>query len=195
MSKQTKLVEDEEVQIRKAIPLEEAEGIADGLIMLNRKWCEKIEVVGSIRRLRPTVNDVDFVVVATDKNWEVIKENMLVKFFRTKSKKVLSGPKILRFIIQPEAGNIQVDMYRATEDTYGILKLVRTGSEEHNIFLAKYAIKRKMRLLYSHGLLGLIDGKYTVIATTEEDVLRCLGIGWIEPQQREIVNGKPVWLK
>lgn len=192
MSKQTKLVEEKEIKVCKAIPIEIAEDLAKDLTTFTIADCIRMDVVGSIRRGKDTVNDIDFVVVATIKGWDNIKKTMEEKF---KGKKVLSGPKILRYIVSLEIGNVQVDIYRGTEDNYGILKLVRTGSEEHNIFLAKYAIKRKMRLLYSQGLLGLIDGKYTVIATTEGDVLRCLGVGWIEPQQREIVNGKPVWLK
>ena len=87
----------------------------------------------------------------------------------------------------------QADLYRATEETYGIVKLIRTGSGEHNIFLANYAISKGFRLKFSEGLVTK-DGQ-VLAGKTEESVFEALGLPCMKPENREVVNGKPVWLK
>jgi DNA polymerase (family 10) len=79
----------------------------------------------------------------------------------------------------------------ATPSTFGIHKLIRTGSAEHNVWLATYAMTKGFRLRYSEGLLK--DG-HVVAGETEEGVFEALGLPCPEPQKREVVDGKPVWL-
>lgn len=170
------------------ISLERAKDIAHNLLTMNDAWCKKIDVVGSIRRERPTINDIDFVVIATDSGWNSIEGNMVITF---RARYVLSGSKILRFMV-PFKNDLQVDFYRGDESNYGILKLVRTGSAEHNIWLARYAIGKGMRLQYSK---GLTEKGEVIAGRTEEGVFKALGLDYIIPSEREMVSGKPVWMK
>ena len=64
------------------------------------------------------------------------------------------------------------------------------GSAEHNIWLASYAISKGMRLKYSQGLLK--DGNGAA-GETEEDVFEVLGLTFLEPLERKVVDGKPLW--
>ena len=92
----------------------------------------------------------------------------------------------------PFEGNLfQVDFYRAFENNFGILELIRTGSAEHNTWLASYAISKGCRLKYSDGLLK--DGQ-SVAGKTEESIFSALDLPCPIPEEREIVNGKPVWM-
>ena len=86
----------------------------------------------------------------------------------------------------------QVDFYRATSQTFGIQELIRTGSADHNMWLAGYAIIKGHRLKDSTGLLK--DGA-VVAGQTEESVFSTLSLPCPVPQLREIVDGKPVWAK
>jgi len=55
--------------------LEEAAKLADAIKTAVEIHCDKIEVAGSIRRQKPEVHDIDFVVVAkSDLDWKGINE-------------------------------------------------------------------------------------------------------------------------
>jgi DNA polymerase (family 10) len=190
---QKKLFEEEE-EIKKVekLDLKTAESIADIVVSLVDAWCQKIEVVGSIRRKRPEIHDIDFVVLTYEdernEHWKGLKDSMIT-FAGVKV--VLNGDEIFRTLMPLEGGQwVQVDFYRAKPETYGIHKLIRTGSAEHNVYLAKLAIKKGMRLQYSKGLMK--DGE-VVAGKNESDVLHGLGLPWIPPELREVVGGKPAW--
>jgi hypothetical protein len=63
---------------------------------------------------------------------------------------------------------------------------------DHNMWLASYALSKGFRLKHSE---GLIKDKGAVAGETEESVFITLGLQSPEPQLREIIDGKPVWLK
>jgi len=84
-----------------------------------------------------------------------------------------------------------VDFYRAKPSTFGILLLVRTGSAEHNVWLAGCAISKGMRIKYSEGLIK--DNK-AIAGETEKGVFETLGLPYPLPSEREILEGKPVWM-
>jgi DNA polymerase (family X) len=89
-----------------------------------------------------------------------------------------------------ESGFFQVDFYRVTPQTFGIQEVIRTGSADHNMWLAGYAITKGYRLKYS---VGLIKDNVAVAGETEESVFSALDLPCPEPQKREIIDGKPVW--
>jgi DNA polymerase/3'-5' exonuclease PolX len=113
-----------------------ARKIADWL----QPFCDRLEIVGSIRRSRPTVNDVDIVCIP----------------IVTEKKDLL---------------------------TFATRMLCRTGSKEHNIWLAQRAQDRGGHWNPYEGLK--LHGKL-VKAEIEEDIYRALGVPWIEPKNREI---------
>jgi len=187
MSKQTKF--GEEIRTCNSLTLSEANPLAFKVITLVDAYLNPVELVGSARRLKPVVRDIDLVGVGSVKGWKWAKDS-LVTMLDAKGK--MRGPKIVRVWVPFVRGYVQLDIYRATEDDYALLKLIRTGSAEHNIWLAKRAIKMGMRLLYSKGLMK--DGE--VIPTeTERDVFNALDLEYIIPSEREIVKGKPKWMK
>jgi len=60
------------------------------------------------------------------------------------------------------------------------------------MWLAGYAQYKGYRLKYSVGLVK--DGE-SFAGETEEIVFSVLGLPCPEPEQREVVNGKPTWLE
>jgi DNA polymerase (family X) len=185
--KQAKLFgSDEELKVVASLDLTRAEAIAKQVEELVKPLCNNLKIVGSIRRRRPTIGDIDFVATATDANWKKITHTL------RKSTVICTGTGLTKVNFPFEGKNMfQVDFYRAYENNFGIQELIRTGSADHNMWLASYALSKGYRLKYSEGLL---KEEQVVAGKTEESIFLALGLPCPKPEEREIVNGKPVWL-
>jgi DNA polymerase (family X) len=187
--KQSKLFQDDEPVVLEELDLKDAETLAQQVKTLVSFNCEKIDIVGSIRRQRPKIHDVDFVVVPpNDFEWQKISDKLRVKKARTSC----AGNAVIKALMPCQGGLFQVDFYRAKTNTFGVHKLIRTGSADHNMWLAGYAISNGFRLKYSEGLLkeGVV-----VAGETEENVFEALGLTCPKPEEREVVDRKPVWMQ
>ena len=186
MKKQATLFPQDAVKILAELDLEEAQRTAAEVKAAVEAQCELIEVAGSIRRQKTKVHDIDFVVVAkSDAEWQKINE----KQFRAKPN--CSGNSVIKAFVPCQDGLFQVDFYRAKLSTFGIHLLVRTGSADHNMWLAGYSISKGMRIRYSE---GLIKESSVIAGETEKDVFEALGLPCPLPSEREIVDKKPVWM-
>ena len=185
--KQSTLFPENEVTVIPELDLKEAEKIAAHVKATVEILCEKIEIAGSIRRQKNKVHDIDFVAVTkTDAEWQKINEKLKL----LKAKPNCSGNSVIKALIPCQNGLFQVDFYRAKPETFGILLLIRTGSAEHNMWLAGYALSKGYRLKYS---TGLMKDSIAVAGATEESVFAALGLPCSMPEKREILNGKPLW--
>ena len=188
MNKQSTLFPTTEPPVIAELSLRKAQDLAEQIKNTVAAHCSKIEVAGSIRRQKPKVHDIDFVVVTeTDAEWQKIGEQLK----RMKAKFSCQGNSVTKALVPCKSGLFQVDFYRAQPKTWGIHLLIRTGSAEHNTWLASYAISKGMRIRYSEGLIK--DGK-AVAGETEQDVFTALGLPFPAPNEREILDGKPVWM-
>jgi DNA polymerase (family 10) len=185
--KQAKLFDsDEQIKVITSLELAKAETLAKQVEDTIKPLCEEIKIVGSIRRKRTLIGDIDFVVKATDSNWSRIINAL------KKAQVICSGSALIKVNVPFECNLFQVDFYRANDNNFGIQELIRTGSAEHNTWLASYAISKGCRLKYSD---GLIKDDQVIAGKTEESIFTALGLPCPIPEEREIVNGKPVWLK
>jgi DNA polymerase (family 10) len=188
IKKQSTLFPENEVTVIPELDLKEAEKIAAHVKATVEILCEKIEIAGSIRRQKNKVHDIDFVAVTkNDAEWQKINE----KLKKLKAKPNCSGNSVIKAFLPCQNGLFQVDFYRAKPETFGILLLVRTGSAEHNVWLAGCAISKGMRIKYSE---GLIKDNNVLAGETEKGVFEALGLPCPLPAEREIVDGKPVWM-
>lgn len=162
------------------IMLERAEKIAEAVVKRLSPYCklmgpgEKryIEVAGSVRRRKPWVNDIDFVLVPSDL-WNLQHEIMGMGQTRA------AGSKIMRVM----AGSTQIDLYIATPETWATLLLIRTGSTENNIRLCSRA-KEIGWCLHADGS-GLFNEKDERIAGDNElSIYNALGLKYQEPWER-----------
>ena len=185
--KQAKLFgSDEQIKVITSLELAKAETLAKQVEETIKPLCEEIKIVGSIRRKRPKVGDCDFVVKASDANWSRIANTL------KKAQIICTGSIVIKLNIPFEDNLFQVDFYRANDNNFGIQKLIRTGSAEHNTWLASYAISNGCRLKYSD---GLIKGGQVIAGKTEESIFSALDLPCPIPEEREIVNGKPFWMR
>ncbi len=161
--------------------LTEALPIAEKVIEYLKKETDikKIDFVGSLRRFKETVGDID-IVAATNKPQEIIDKfvqmdgviNILAK-----------GPGKAMVIYEP---NAHVDLEIVPEKEYGSLLQHLTGSKEHNVALRAYALTIN-RSVSEHGLKILKNGKVKSRITCAEEncVYRNLKMTWIPPELRE----------
>jgi DNA polymerase (family X) len=188
MKKQSTLFPQDAVKIMDELDLKEAEKIAELVKASVASQCEQIEIAGSIRRQKPKIHDIDFVAVAkNDFEWQRINE----KLKQLKAKPNCAGNSVIKAFVPCQDGLFQVDFYRAKPTTFGIHLLVRTGSADHNMWLAGHAFSKGMRLKYSE---GLIREGVSVAGETEQGVFETLGLPYPPPTKREIVEGKPAWM-
>jgi DNA polymerase/3'-5' exonuclease PolX len=129
-----------------------AKDLIDALGFLEEKF-----IVGSIRRGKEKVHDIDIVAIPR---------------FHIENK-IISG------IFQ----GMKFEIYIANKDNYEILKLIRTGSAEHNKMLCQKAKEKGWQLKFDS---GLIDKDGNIIDNTERGILEKLLGNYVEPQDREI---------
>ncbi len=186
--KQSTLFPQNEAPILSELDLKKAETLANGIKATMCIYCDKIEIAGSIRRQSLKVHDLDFVVVSnSDREWQKIGEELK----RLKAKPGCQGNAVIKAYAPCENGFFQVDFYRSEPSTFGIHLLVRTGSADHNMWLAGQAFTKGMRLKYSQGLL---KDNVAVAGADEAGVFAALGLPCPAPCDREIVDGKPKWI-
>lgn len=154
-----------------ALPI--AEGIVLGLKKV--KGVEKIQIGGSLRRMRDTVKDIDILVAA-----EQAKEAMDVFASMPNVKSIIAKGGTKSSVLLKEG--MQVDVRVVPLKSFGSALQYFTGSKDHNIGLRRIAIAKKLKL----SEYGLFDAKEKQVAgKTEEEVYRALGLSYIEPEMRE----------
>ena len=152
--------------------LERAKAIAEVVVKQLSPYCQRIEVAGSVRRKKPWVNDIDFVLVPSDL-WKLHHEIMGM------GQVMMSGMKIMRVIV----GSVQVDLYFATPETWATLLLIRTGSAENNIRLCSRAKEMGWHLAASGD--GLFNEKDERIAgDSERSIYDALDLPYQRPEER-----------
>lgn len=155
--------------------LQEAKIKAELTLCFLSPYVKRIEVVGSIRRECEEVNDIDIILIPNDNFNEVIA--------KLSSKITKKGDKLIIY----ELEGVQYDLYICTEDNWEVIKLIRTGSKEHNKMLCFMAISEGLSL--KAGGEGLIRKatfmeKEKVISNTERGILERLLNKYIEPKDR-----------
>jgi DNA polymerase (family 10) len=157
--------------------LETAKEVAEQLRATLMPHCQRIEIVGSIRRHRPTVHDIDIVLIP--KPYAVI---MMSGLLTTIGDLKADGDLIKRvFLIDY---NITVDIYIATPSSWATLVLIRTGSKENNIKLCSRARTKGWQLKASGDGLFNEEGE-RIAGDTEQSIYEALGIPYQEPQERQ----------
>ncbi|MSQ11874.1 MAG: PHP domain-containing protein [Dehalococcoidia bacterium] len=132
--------------------------------------------VGSMRRWRETVGDVDLMVLS-DRGQEVL--DALVKLPMVVEVLAHGGKKASVQV----SGGLQIDLRVVERESFGAMLQYFTGSKEHNVVLREYVGKRGLSL-NEYGITDLKTEKLAPIASEEEFYQR-LGLPWIPPELRE----------
>lgn len=133
------------------------------------------EMVGSLRRMRETVGDIDLLVATHD-------SSQVMKAYTTL-------PGIIRVLGSGETkssvefdSSLRSQLWVHTPERFGTALQYATGSKEHSVHLRELALKKNLSLS-EHAFLKE-DGT-EILCKTEEEVYRVLDLPWIPPELRE----------
>ncbi len=134
------------------------------------------EVAGSLRRMRPTIGDLDFLVAADD------ARPVMAAF--------VTHPLVARVLAQGATKTsveldlgVQADLRVLPPERFGTLLQYFTGSKEHNVRLRELALDQGLSL-NENAFVEVKTGK-EILCATEADVYRTLGLPLIPPEMRE----------
>jgi DNA polymerase (family 10) len=178
------------------LSLAEAEAALVAMTLLPA--CHKQKIVGSIRRKKASVHDIDIVVWPICEPVEVGQAGLFgaaeTKLLPVKLLEILRvngwwmrtpGDYPRKIELEPgEEYLMPMELYLTEPDgsNYGALVQMRTGSEVFNISLAERA--KRMGLQYKAGYGIFRDGE-RLDDGTEEGIFKALGIDWCPPNVRD----------
>jgi DNA polymerase/3'-5' exonuclease PolX len=132
--------------------------------------------VGSIRRKKPEVGDVDIIITAP------IDINALRK--QPWAKHVGGGDKQVNFIYETPGVQRKINLFSFTDPhSFGGALLHTTGSHQYNIRLRAVAMQRGFSKLSQHGLFD--DAGKMVAGPTEASIQQMMRVTQREPKDRE----------
>lgn len=144
----------------------------------------RMEIAGSVRRRRPDPNDIDIVVIPRiEEQRDLLGEKCGLR--NVTAAEILAACKTEGWavarsgneIIQVTAHRVVVDFFFASPETFGSVLLCRTGSKEHNIWLAMRATARQAKWVPNIGLFV----RNVPIGHSEEAIYAALDLPLLDP--------------
>jgi len=140
----------------------------------NVEGVEKVDYCGSLRRMKETIGDVDFLVITK-------KTAAVMDFFVSLPGVVkIWGKGHTKASVRLKEG-FDMDIRVVPKKSYGAALQYFTGSKEHNIATRRIAIDKGLKL----SEYGLFRGPKMIASSTEENVYKSLGMQWVPPELRE----------
>jgi DNA polymerase (family X) len=141
----------------------------------NVKGVKKAIAVGSFRRMKETVGDIDYLVLSD-------APEIVMDYFASMpevDEVIGKGPS--KTFVKLNNG-MDADLLVVPKESFGSALQYFTGSKEHDVALRKIAISKNLRL----NEWGVYDKKNRRVAgSTEEGIYNKLGLDWIPPEIRE----------
>jgi len=136
------------------------------------KGVKRVEVAGSLRRMKATIGDIDILVISNN-------HGVVMDSFTSNVKRVLAkGPTKSSVVLRE---GIQADVRVIAPDSFGSALQYFTGSVEHNINLRQIAIKKGLKL----SEYGLFRKDKQIAGKSEKEIYNKLGLSWVAPELRE----------
>lgn len=160
------------------LPLGQAWPVAQDILKYLRllPGVKSADVAGSLRRMRPTIGDLDFLVAAED------ARPVMAAF--------VTHPQVARVLAQGNTKTsveldlgVQADLRVLPPERFGTLLQYFTGSKDHNVALRELALAQGFSL-NENALVNQKTGQ-EVLCATEGEVYRQLGLQYIPPELRE----------
>jgi DNA polymerase (family 10) len=135
---------------------------------------KKVVAAGSVRRMKETIGDVDFLVLSEN-------PSKVTEYFVTM-------PEVVQIIEKGKTKSavklktgMNADIRILPEKSFGAALQYFTGNKDHNIVLRRIAQEKGWKL----SEYGLFQGEKQIAGETEEEVYEKLGLKWIPPELRE----------
>jgi DNA polymerase (family 10) len=142
---------------------------------LEGQGAARVEAVGSFRRRRESIGDLDLIVLGDA---------------RALSEAFVAYPDVKEVLASGDAkssvvlgSGLQVDLRPFAPESLGTALQYFTGSREHNVRLRERAVRRGLKV-NEYGVFRIDTGE-RLAGKTEEEVYAALGLGLIPPELRE----------
>jgi DNA polymerase (family 10) len=162
-------------QGKERIPIGVALPIVEEIIKELKKYTEKIEPAGSLRRMKETIGDID-ILASGRNNIEIIEKFTTLPMI----KEILAKGDTKASVIV-KTNNLQVDLRVVDTSCFGAALQYFTGSKAHNIKLRTLAKEKGLKI----SEYGIFKGERKIAGKTEEEIYKTLGLVWIPPELRE----------
>src|SRR5205823_8288906 len=175
-------------------PLREAERIAAAIVADLAPSCARIQVAGSVRRRKEVIGDIEIVAIpryapaglfgdcTANLLWEHLHASDAYRF----TKGDHANGRYYQLALPLHAG-LQLDLFLAQPDNWGLTLLVRTGSAA---FSTAMLVRWKRRQGLGRAQPGSVDGRLVtrngraVPTPEEETVFQLLGMQPVPPERR-----------
>jgi len=163
---------------RSRMPLGQARTIAAQVVaaLTAHAPLERIEIAGSLRRMRETVKDIDLLVTSTD------PARVIETFTALHSVLDVIGAGGTKASVHHRDG-IQIDLRVVEPDAFGAALQYFTGSKDHNVRLREMASRHRLKIS-EYGVFDEATGT-RIAGAGEADVYAAVGLPWIPPELRE----------
>ncbi|TXK35269.1 DNA polymerase/3'-5' exonuclease PolX [Nonomuraea sp. C10] len=138
--------------------------------------CRRCSFVGSLRRMKDTIGDVDVLATSGD------SAALMAAFTGSSLAAEVIASGGTKSSIRTPAG-LQVDLRVVHQDSWGAALQYFTGSKPHNIHTREIALHQKLKLS-EYGLFDVETGE-RIVSADEGEVYGRLGLPWIPPTLRE----------
>ena len=138
--------------------------------------CDRCAYVGSLRRMRDTIGDVDVLATADD------SAALMAAFTSSPLAAEVLASGGTKSSIRTRDG-LQVDLRVVPDDSWGAALQYFTGSKAHNIHTRQIALHQGLKLS-EYGLFDTETGA-KIVSADEAEVYARLGLPWIPPPLRE----------
>lgn len=164
--------------------------VAVGVVADLNEHCEKIEIVGSLKRHKQEISDVDILCIPKTEATNLLSGEKVHSFgfveVITKHPKIKGNPKTGKFCqrIHDETG-IHLEFYMCNKNNWGLMSIIRTGPA---LFSKAMMARLKGCGYQSRGgyirPLGEESEENIIDTPEEEDVFGLCGMDYLLPQHR-----------
>ena len=168
--------------------LEKARAIAEELKELLTPACERVTIAGSIRRWKPSPNDIELLCIPKyvegvdllDQKLKWLIGTHVLEYRPNKKGSIVYGPKnkLLRHV---DSG-IGIDIFSTTEECWPVALVVRTGGKTTNKRIATAAL-RKGYQFHAYGR-GFTTPGGEIVCHSEREVFETVGLPYQAPEER-----------
>ena len=141
---------------------------------------EKVEIAGSLRRMKETIGDADFLVILSPKAQKEGAKRIMDFFTSLDGVEKVWGKGATKASVRMKEG-YDMDIRVLSPRSYGSALQYFTGSKDHNVALRRIAQDKGLKL----SEYGLFRGSVMIGGKNEEEIYRMLGMSFVPPELRE----------
>ncbi|MEI6971641.1 MAG: hypothetical protein WCL44_09005 [bacterium] len=165
--------------------------IADRIVERLLPHCSRIAIAGSVRRQKPTCGDIEIICVPRTVPEDGlfgplgrVRDPEFATIVRSLGRISKGDPVAGKYIQLLSPMEVQIDLFTAQPDNWGLILAIRTGSVEYSKFLASTWCR--LGFHSENGHLVRENTHERVAVSEEPDLFSMLGLKYVHPANRNL---------